>query len=1024
LPSALNFSCKPGPITDRPFFLSLPKPVQFALGAGLFASNCLLAFNAAAGGSGLNTVVVINQSSSNSCQAGNYFCERRQVPPDNVLFINWTGGNIVWTNTDFQTNLLNPLLAMLAARQLTNQIDYVVLSMDIPFKTVNGSNVNSTTSALFYGLKSDTDPDAAPATNSYFASEQVFSQATPANAPGYSFLATMLTGNSVAEAEYLVDQGVAADGTFPAQPVVLAKSSDATRNIRFAEFDNAIFDTRLFGNYQIQRTNSDSPSGQTNLLGYETGLASFSISSNTFVPGAMADSVTSYGGVIFGPNNQTNLLAFTGAGAAGSYGTVTEPDANLAKFPNPEAYFYQARGFSLAECYYQSLFVPYEGLIVAEPLAAPCQRPALGQWLGPASNAVLAGTAPLPMRFTANDAGHPLQQIDLFVDGKYFRTLTNLAPSAGNRLNVTLNGTVTSYVVPPAATVATVAAGLAAALNDPGSANETMTTAAAYGDRVELEATATNPVANSFYYRPATTAGPGAHYYQVVYLSGPIPPELTPLGRDPDGVFRMQLETPADVAGVVLASTNLVNWVPVFTNLPGGSMEFADLAATNYPQRFYRAGTSNPQPQLTLSALGPANGGGFALHVGTQTAAPYVIQASADLSQWIPLFTNQPGGGMNFVDAQAMGLSNRFYRAVMLSPAAPPPRVTALLDPASGGPMLQITGAAQPYVIQSSTNLVNWSPVFTNLATGEIQTAVGSSIGSAGVLSTFIAASRNTFLDSQAQGMQSFAIWGSVPIGASLRLNVVKINGETVSLAVTNQSLSGTLGSLASQFVNLVNATPALGGEDGIIAEDLYTNLSLEATFNLYARTPGHAAATAQIQVTGSGNLYVNPPGPTGLNANLSDLQSRNHLYVTAGAASLGLTFPLDTTALPDGFHELAAVAYEGSSVQTQTRITLPVVIQNSSLSANLNLLDLPTNAPVQGTYHLQVTANTSTVGAISLFSTGGTLGTVSNQPSATFTITGTNLGIGLHPFYAIVQTTNGLSYRTQTQWARLVGGP
>ena len=117
--------------------------------AGAAVSNVL------AGGSGLNTVVVINRTSTNSCEVGNYFCERREVPPENVLYIDWSGGNISWSSDQFQTNLLQPLLNMLASRQLTNQVDYVVLSMDIPFQTVNGSTVNGTTSALFYGLKPD-----------------------------------------------------------------------------------------------------------------------------------------------------------------------------------------------------------------------------------------------------------------------------------------------------------------------------------------------------------------------------------------------------------------------------------------------------------------------------------------------------------------------------------------------------------------------------------------------------------------------------------------------------------------------------------------------------------------------------------------------------------------------------------------------------------------------------------------------------------------------------------------------------
>src|ERR1051325_11699270 len=54
-----------------------------------------------AGGSGLNVVVVVNQSSSNSVELGNYYCEKRQVPPQNLLRPTWTGGNGTWTKTDF-----------------------------------------------------------------------------------------------------------------------------------------------------------------------------------------------------------------------------------------------------------------------------------------------------------------------------------------------------------------------------------------------------------------------------------------------------------------------------------------------------------------------------------------------------------------------------------------------------------------------------------------------------------------------------------------------------------------------------------------------------------------------------------------------------------------------------------------------------------------------------------------------------------------------------------------------------------
>jgi hypothetical protein len=77
----------------------------------------------------------------------------------------------------------------------------------------------------------------------------------------------------------------------------------------------------------------------------------------------------------------------------------------------------------------------------------------------------------------------------------------------------------------------------------------------------------------------------------------------------------------------------------------------------------------------------------------------------------------------------------------------------------------------------------------------------------------------------------------------------------------------------------------------------------------------------------------------------------------------------------------------------------------------------------VQGTYHVQISANTNNVSAIRLFTTGGLLAVSANQPAATFTLNGTNLGVGLHPLYAVVETTPGLRFRTPMRWFRLVSG-
>src|SRR5438477_4209374 len=95
---------------------------------------CALTEKIFAGGSGLNVVVVVNQNSTNSVQLGNYYCAKRGVPPQNLLRVNWAGSNLTWAKSDCDTVILSPLLAMLSSRQLTNQIDYVLLSMDIPYQ--------------------------------------------------------------------------------------------------------------------------------------------------------------------------------------------------------------------------------------------------------------------------------------------------------------------------------------------------------------------------------------------------------------------------------------------------------------------------------------------------------------------------------------------------------------------------------------------------------------------------------------------------------------------------------------------------------------------------------------------------------------------------------------------------------------------------------------------------------------------------------------------------------------------------
>ena len=71
----------------------------------------------------------------------------------------------------------------------------------------------------------------------------------------------------------------------------------------------------------------------------------------------------------------------------------------------------------------------------------------------------------------------------------------------------------------------------------------------------------------------------------------PTPPNFTSGISQPNGIFNLQLTAGSNFPTSVLASTNLLNWVIIATNLAGsnGLFQFQDTNAGSYPMRFYRA---------------------------------------------------------------------------------------------------------------------------------------------------------------------------------------------------------------------------------------------------------------------------------------------------------------------------------------------------------------------------------------------------------------------------------------------------
>jgi hypothetical protein len=130
------------------------------------------------------------------------------------------------------------------------------------------------------------------------------------------------------------------------------------------------------------------PADPQGVLFYFTGLEQVpGLAQVSWHPGAVADHLTSYGGVLPNGLGQMTALSWLRAGATASYGTVEEPCNWTQKFPQVSVLLsHYLRGTTVIEAYWKSVAWPGQGLFVGDPLArpwtdAPVSRIEGSQWV-------------------------------------------------------------------------------------------------------------------------------------------------------------------------------------------------------------------------------------------------------------------------------------------------------------------------------------------------------------------------------------------------------------------------------------------------------------------------------------------------------------------------------------------------------------------------------------------------------------------------------------------------------------------
>jgi len=179
-------------------------------------------------------------------------------------------------------------------------------------------------------------------------------------------------GTTLKQGIEILRRAVDADGTGQPATFFFSNSEDVRATTRFPLMPLAAVTLKQLG-HKVIISKDRLPTDEQKLMGVMLGSANYdwSATTNTMLPGAIVDNLTSLSGMLHEPNSQTPMTESLLGGAAATSGTVTEPYALQFKFPTALMYAYYAGGTTLAEAFYLSVESPYQLLIVGDPLCRP-----------------------------------------------------------------------------------------------------------------------------------------------------------------------------------------------------------------------------------------------------------------------------------------------------------------------------------------------------------------------------------------------------------------------------------------------------------------------------------------------------------------------------------------------------------------------------------------------------------------------------------------------------------------------------
>lgn len=309
--------------------------------------------------------IIVNRADPLSVEIGRYYQERRQIP-----VANWIEITLPLTSPEIAPQAFQRIYQQVQT-QTPKAVQGYALTWAAPYRV----GCMSITSAFAFGY----DPKFCAQGCRPTRANPYFDQ--PSGQPYQDFQmrpSIAIAARNLAQAKALIERGIRADGSQtqanPRGTAYLLSTSDSARNVRsrFYEAIAQVFQSHL----PIQILKRDRLDNRDDVMFYFTGLAQVEgLQTNRFLPGAIADHLTSFGGALT-DSTQMSALRWLEAGATGSYGTVTEPCNFPQKFPHPGLILtYYLQGETLLEAYWKSVAWPGQGIFIGEPLSRPFARP-------------------------------------------------------------------------------------------------------------------------------------------------------------------------------------------------------------------------------------------------------------------------------------------------------------------------------------------------------------------------------------------------------------------------------------------------------------------------------------------------------------------------------------------------------------------------------------------------------------------------------------------------------------------------